>query len=61
MRDLNQLLALHGTATVVKAHVAMQSLNPAEARIHFATALMAMRADLGVESGGMESREVVQL
>jgi hypothetical protein len=61
MQDVNHLLVLHGSATVVKAHAAMQTLNVQEARTQFAAALLAIRKDLGLESRGLEAKELVQL
>jgi hypothetical protein len=61
MQDVNHLLVLQGATTVVKAHAAMQTLNVQEARTQFAAALLAIRKDMGMESRGMEAKELVQL
>jgi hypothetical protein len=61
MQDVNHLLLLHGCTAVVKAHAAMQALNLQEARIRLADALLAIRKDLGLESRGLEAKEMVQL
>jgi len=39
----------------------MQSLNFQDARAQFAEALLAIRKDLGLESRGLEAKELVQL
>jgi hypothetical protein len=61
MQDLNQLLLLHGCPAVLKAHAAMRSQNAAEAGAQLANALLAIRKDLGVESRGLEGKELLQL
>ncbi|MGZ7051738.1 MAG: hypothetical protein ACXVJ0_06765 [Candidatus Angelobacter sp.] len=61
MQDVNHLLLLHGCITVLKVHAAMQSLNLPEARTQFADALLAMRKDLGLESRGLDAKELVEL
>ena len=61
MQDVNHLLLLHGCTAVVKAHAAMQALSLQEARTQFADALLAIRKDLGMESRGLEAKELVAL
>jgi len=61
MQDVNHLLLLHGCTTVVKAHAAMQALDLQEARARFADSLLAIRKDLGLESRGLDAKELVQL
>ena len=61
MQDVNHLLVLQGTTAVVKAHAAMQTLNVQEARTQFAAALLAIRKDMGLESRGLEAKDLVQL
>jgi hypothetical protein len=61
MQDVNHLLLLHGCTAVLKIHAAMQSLNLPEARIQFAEALLAIRKDLGLESRGLDAKDLVQL
>ena len=61
MQDVNHLLVLQGSTAVVKAHAAMQTLNVQEARTQFAAALLAIRKDMGLESRGLEAKELVQL
>jgi hypothetical protein len=61
MQDANHLLLLHGCTTVVKAHAAMQALDLQGACIQFADALLAIRKDLGLDSRGLEAREMLQL
>jgi hypothetical protein len=61
MQDVNHLLLLHGCTAVLKIHAAMQSLNFQDARAQFAEALLAIRKDLGLESRGLEAKELVQL
>ena len=61
MQDVNHLLLLHGCTAVVKAHAAMQALDLQEARAKFADTLLAIRKDLGLESRGLDAKEMVQL
>jgi len=61
MNDVNHLLLLHGCAAVVKAHAALPGLNLAEARARFGDALLAIRKDLGMESRGLEAKDLLQL
>lgn len=61
MQDVNHLLLLHGCTEVVKAHAAMQALDLQEARAKFADTLLAIRKDLGLESRGLDAKELVQL
>lgn len=61
MQDVNQLLLLHGCPAVVKAHARMRTQNPADANAQLADALLAIRKDLGVESRGLEGKELLQL
>jgi hypothetical protein len=61
MQDVNHLLLLRGCTAVLKIHAAMQSPNFQEARTQFAEALLAIRKDLGLESRGLDSKELVQL
>jgi len=61
MQDVNHLLVLQGVTAVVKAHAAMQTLNVQDARTQFAAALLAIRKDMGLESRGLEAKELVQL
>ncbi len=61
MQDVNHSLLLQGCTTVLKTHAAMQSLNFQEVRTQFAEALLAIRKDLGLESRGLDSKELVQL
>ena len=61
MQDVNHLLLLHGCTAVVKAHAAMQALDLQEARARFADTLLAIRKDLGLESRGLDAKELVQL
>jgi hypothetical protein len=61
MQDVNHLLLLHGCTAVLKIHAAMQSPNFQDARTQFAEALLAIRKDLGLESRGLEAKELVQL
>jgi predicted small integral membrane protein len=61
MQDVNHLLVLQGSTAVVKAHAAMQTLNVREARTQFAAALLAIRKDMGLESRGLEAKELGQL
>jgi hypothetical protein len=61
MQDVNHLLLLHGCTAVVKAHAAMQALDLQEARVRFADTLLAIRKDLGLESRGLDAKELVQL
>ncbi|MGZ4843623.1 MAG: hypothetical protein ACXV7C_02885 [Candidatus Angelobacter sp.] len=61
MQDVNHLLLLHGCTAVVKAHAAMQALDLQEARSQFADTLLAVRKDLGLESRGLDAKEMVQL
>jgi len=61
MQDANHLLLLHGCAAVVQAHAAMQALDLQQARVKFADTLLAIRRDLGLESRGLDAKELVQL
>jgi len=61
MQDVNHLLLLHGCTAVVQAHAAMQALDLQEARAKFADTLLAIRKDLGLESRGLDAKELVQL
>ncbi|HEX4604054.1 MAG TPA: hypothetical protein VH724_08690 [Candidatus Angelobacter sp.] len=61
MQDVNHLLVLQGSTAVVKAHAAMQFLNVQDARTQFAAALLAVRKDMGLESRGLEAKDLVQL
>ena len=61
MQDVNHLLILQGSPTLLKAHVAMQSVNLQEARGQFAEALLAIRKELGLESRGIEAKDLAQL
>ena len=61
MQDVNHALLLQGCTMVLKTHAAMQSLNFQDARAQFAEALLAIRKDLGLESRGLEAKELVQL
>jgi hypothetical protein len=61
MQDINHLLLLHGCPAVLKAHAAMQALDLQEARVKFADTLLAIRKDLGLESRGLDAKELVQL
>ena len=61
MQDVNHLLLLHGCTEVVKAHAAMQALDLQEARAKFADTLLAIRKDLGLESRGLDAKELVQI
>lgn len=61
MQDVNHLLLLHGCTAVLKIHAAMQSLNFQDARRQFAEALLAIRKDLGLESRGLDAKDLVQL
>jgi hypothetical protein len=61
MQEVNLLLVLHGSSAVVQAHAAMQTLDLAEALAEFGNALIEIRKDLGLESGGLPSEDLVQL
>ena len=61
MQDVNHLLLLHGCTAVMQAHAAMQALDLQEARARFADTLLAIRKDLGLESRGLDAKELVQL
>lgn len=61
MQDVNHLLLLHGCTAVMQAHAAMQTLDLQEARARFADTLLAIRKDLGLESRGLDAKELVQL
>ena len=61
MQHVGHLLMLYGCTTVVKAHAAMQQLDLPEARAQLADALLAMRKDLGLESRGLQAKDLVQL
>lgn len=61
MQDVNHSLLLQGCTAVLKTHAAMQSLNLPEARAQFADALLAIRKDLGLESRGLDAKDLVQL
>src|SRR5262249_55914557 len=61
MQDVNHLLLLHGCPAVVKAHATMRTQSAAQASAQFANALLAIRKDLGVESRGLEGKELLQL
>lgn len=61
LQTLNQLLLLHGCAAVLKAHTAMQSANRPDARAQFATALMEIRKDLGLDSRGLTGNHLMEL
>ena len=61
MQDVNHLLVLHGCPAVVKAHATMRTQSAAEASAQFADSLLAIRKDLGVESRGLEGKELLQL
>jgi len=61
MQDANHLLLLHGCAAVVQAHAAIQALDLQQARVKFADTLLAIRRDLGLESRGLDAKELVQL
>lgn len=61
MQDVNHLLLLQGCTAVVQAHAAMQALDLQEARARFADTLLAIRKDLGLESRGLDAKELVQL
>lgn len=61
MQDVNHLLLLHGCTAVLKIHAAMQSPNFQEARKQFAEALLAIRKDLGLESRGLDAKDLVRL
>lgn len=61
MQDVNHLLILQGSPTLLKAHAAMQSVNLQEARSQFAEALLAIRKELGLESRGVEAKNLAQL
>jgi hypothetical protein len=61
MQDVNHLLLLNGCTAVVKAHAVMQALDLQQARTRFADTLLAIRKDLGMESRGLDAKELVQL
>jgi hypothetical protein len=61
MQEVNHLLLLHGCTEVMKAHAAMQALDLQQARAKFADTLLAIRKDLGLESRGLDAKELVQL
>lgn len=61
IQDVNHLLLLHGCPTVVKAHARMRTQNPTDASAQFASALLAIRKDLGVETRGLDGKELLQL
>jgi hypothetical protein len=61
MQDVNHLLLLHGCTAVVTAHAAMQALDLQAARAKFADSLLAIRKDLGLESRGLDAKELAQL
>jgi hypothetical protein len=61
MQNVNRLLLLHGKASVVKAHAAMQGMDQTDARAQFGDALLEIRKDLGLDSFGLPPEELVQL
>jgi hypothetical protein len=61
MRDVNHMLLLHGSPAVLEIHAAMQSQSSPDARTQMAAAILAIRKDLGLESRGLEAKELVQL
>ena len=61
IREISHLLALHGSTTVLKAHADLQSLDLAEARTRFATTLLQVRKELGLDSRGFGVQELQQL
>lgn len=61
MQDVNHLLLLHGCTAVMQAHAAMQTLDLQGARAKFADTLLAIRKDLGLESRGLDAKELVKL
>ena len=61
MQDVNHLSLLNGCTAVMQAHAAMQALDLQEARARFADTLLAVRKDLGLESRGLDAKELVQL
>ena len=61
MQDVNHLLLLNGCTAVVKAHAGMQALDLQEARARFADTFLEIRKDLGLESRGLDAKELVQL
>jgi K+-sensing histidine kinase KdpD len=61
MQDVNHLLLLHGCTSVVKAHAAMQTLDLREARAKLADTILDIRKDMGLESRGLDAKELVQL
>jgi hypothetical protein len=60
VQELGHLLVMYGCTAVVKAHAAMQSLNPPDAHALFAGALLAIRQDLGMESRGLDPKYLLQ-
>ena len=61
MQDVNHLLLLHGCTAMVKAHAAMQGFDLQEARAKLADTLLDIRKDLGLESHGLDAKELAQL
>jgi len=61
MQDVNHLLLLHGCTAVLKIHAAMSSLNLEEARKQFGEALLAIRQDLGMDSRGLDTTDLLGL
>jgi hypothetical protein len=61
MRNVNHALVLHGSAAVVKGHLAMQSLDLSEARNQFGTLLLQIRKDLGSGTRSLSAPELLQL
>ena len=61
MQEVNLLLVLHGSAAVVKAHTAMQTLGPEEALAEFGNALIEIRKDLGLGSHGLSPEDLAQV
>jgi hypothetical protein len=61
IHDVHRFLLLYGCAELVKAHNIMQTLGPAQARTHFAFALLEIRKDLGVMSWNLTSQEMAQV
>ncbi|HXA83759.1 MAG TPA: hypothetical protein VNZ47_01710 [Candidatus Dormibacteraeota bacterium] len=61
MQDVNHLLLLHGSPAVLKIHAAMQTQNLPDARTQLAAALLEIRKDLGMDSHGLDSTDLIGL
>jgi hypothetical protein len=61
MQDVNHLMLLHGSPALLKIHAAMQTQNLPDARTQLSAALLEIRKDLGMDSHGLDSTDLIGL